>query len=81
MMILTLIVFNCDLISIATLTPELEQAYQLLFETVEQQFQSSGYVVISLGSIFARSLALSSLQQPKKEVRDDYLVASSLADV
>lgn len=80
-MILTLIVFNCDFISVATLTPELEQAYQLLFETVEQQFQSSGYVVISLGNIFARSLALSSLQQPKKEVRDDYLVASSLADV
>lgn len=80
-MILTLIVFNCDFISIATLTPELEQAYQLLFETVEQQFQSSGYVVISLGNIFSRSLALSSLQQPKKEVRDDYLVASSLADV
>ncbi|XP_034487330.1 DNA polymerase alpha catalytic subunit [Drosophila innubila] len=63
-----------------TLTPELEQAYQLLFDTVEQQFQNSGYVVISLGNIFARSLALSSLQQPKKELRDD-LVASSLADV
>lgn len=63
-----------------TLTPELEQAYQLLFNTVEQQFQNSGYVVISLGNIFARSLALSSLQPPKKEVRDD-LVASSLADV
>ncbi|KAL7728991.1 hypothetical protein ACLKA6_019827 [Drosophila palustris] len=62
------------------LTPELEQAYQLLFDTVDQQFQSSGYVVISLGNIFARSLALSSLQQPKKELRDD-LVASSLADV
>ncbi|KAH8419158.1 hypothetical protein KR222_006936, partial [Zaprionus bogoriensis] len=63
-----------------TLTPELEQAYQLLYDTVDQQFQNSGYVVISLGNIFARSLALSALQQPKKEVRDD-LVASSLADV
>ncbi|KAH8359207.1 hypothetical protein KR093_005263, partial [Drosophila rubida] len=63
-----------------TLTPDLEQAYQLLHETVEQQLQNSGYVVISLGNIFARSLALSSLQQPKKEVRDD-LVASSLTDV
>ncbi|XP_032596491.1 DNA polymerase alpha catalytic subunit isoform X2 [Drosophila grimshawi] len=63
-----------------TLTPELEQAYQLLLDTVEQQFQSSGYVVISLGNIFARSLALSSLQPPKKAQRDDE-IASSLADV
>ncbi|XP_030562454.1 DNA polymerase alpha catalytic subunit [Drosophila novamexicana] len=64
-----------------TLTPELEQAYQLLHDTVEQQFKCSSYVVISLGNIFACSLALSSLQPPKKAQHDDYAIASSLADV
>ncbi|TDG45874.1 hypothetical protein AWZ03_007729 [Drosophila navojoa] len=63
-----------------TLTPELEQAYQLLYDTVEQQFQCSSYVVISLGSIFARSLALSTLMPPKKAQQDNE-IASSLADV
>jgi len=64
----------------ATLTPELEQAYQLLYETVDQQLQSSSYVIISLSKLFARSLAQMSLQpsvaQPQIEA-----IPSALADV
>nr|AAL48000.1 GM13460p [Drosophila melanogaster] len=63
-----------------TLTPELEQAYQLLYETVDQQLQSSSYVIISLSKLFARSLAQMSLQpsvaQPQIEA-----IPSALADV
>ncbi|XP_017119896.2 DNA polymerase alpha catalytic subunit [Drosophila elegans] len=63
-----------------TLTPELEQAYQLLYETVDQQLQSSSYVIISLRKLFGRTLALMSLQPPKPTPHND-LIASSLADV
>ncbi|KAI8044811.1 hypothetical protein M5D96_000983 [Drosophila gunungcola] len=63
-----------------TLTPELEQAYQLLYDTVDQQLQSSSYVIISLKKLFGRTLALMSLQPPKPTPHND-LIASSLADV
>ncbi|XP_017081983.2 DNA polymerase alpha catalytic subunit [Drosophila eugracilis] len=63
-----------------TLTPELEQAYQLLYETVDQQLQTSAYVIISLSKIFGRTLALMSLQPPRPSPHND-LIASTLADV
>ncbi|XP_037729200.1 DNA polymerase alpha catalytic subunit [Drosophila subpulchrella] len=63
-----------------TLTPELEQAYQLLYETVDQQLQSSSYVIISLRKLFDRTLALMSLQPPRPRPHNE-LIASTLADV
>ncbi|KAH8369301.1 hypothetical protein KR009_007459, partial [Drosophila setifemur] len=63
-----------------TLTPELEQAYQLLYETVDQQLQSSSYVVISLRKLFGRTLALMALQPPRPRPHNE-LIASTLADV
>ncbi|XP_016961168.1 DNA polymerase alpha catalytic subunit [Drosophila biarmipes] len=63
-----------------TLTPELEQAYQLLYETVDQQLQSSSYVIISLRKLFGRSLAIMSLQPPTPRPHNE-LIASTLADV
>ncbi|ALC47203.1 DNApol-alpha180 [Drosophila busckii] len=60
------------------LTPELEQAYRLLYDTVEQQIQSSSYVIISLGSIFSCSQTV--FTTPKL-LRIEYSVASTLADV
>ncbi|EDX00243.1 uncharacterized protein Dyak_GE11060 [Drosophila yakuba] len=63
-----------------TLTPELEQAYQLLYETVDQQLQSSSYVIISLSKLFARSLAQMSLQPPVAQQQNES-IPSALADV
>ncbi|KAH8271225.1 hypothetical protein KR018_001622, partial [Drosophila ironensis] len=63
-----------------TLTPELEQAYQLLYETVDQQLQASAYVVISLNQLFGRTLSLMALQPVKPKSHND-LIASTLADV
>ncbi|KAH8336020.1 hypothetical protein KR074_009161, partial [Drosophila pseudoananassae] len=63
-----------------TLTPELEQAYQLLYETVDQHLQTSSYVVISLRKLFGRSLTNMGMQTAKLKARTD-LVASTLADV
>ncbi|XP_043654928.1 DNA polymerase alpha catalytic subunit [Drosophila teissieri] len=63
-----------------TLTPELEQAYQLLYETVDQQLQSSSYVIISLSKLFARSLAQMSLQPPAAQQQNES-IPSALADV
>ncbi|KAH8337343.1 hypothetical protein KR059_007522, partial [Drosophila kikkawai] len=64
----------------APLTPELEQAYQLLYETVDQQLQTSSYVVISLRKLFGRTLALMALEPPKPRPHNE-LIASTLADV
>ncbi|KAH8330419.1 hypothetical protein KR067_002230, partial [Drosophila pandora] len=63
-----------------TLTPELEQAYQLLYETVDQHLQTSSYVVISLRKLFGRSLTNMGMQSAKIKARTD-LIASTLADV
>ncbi|XP_016991632.2 DNA polymerase alpha catalytic subunit isoform X1 [Drosophila rhopaloa] len=63
-----------------TLTPELEQAYQLLYETVDQHLQSSSYVIISLRKLFGRTLGLMSLLPPRPRPHNE-LIASTLADV
>ncbi|XP_030374617.1 DNA polymerase alpha catalytic subunit [Scaptodrosophila lebanonensis] len=63
----------------APLTPEVEQAYQLLHETVEQLFQSSAYVIISLRKLFDRCFTATKLEPVKPHTRD--AVASTLADV
>lgn len=62
------------------MTPELEEAYQLLYDTVDQQLQTSSYVVISLRKLFGRTLALMALQPPKPRPHNE-LIASTLADV
>ncbi|EDW34578.1 GL21505 [Drosophila persimilis] len=63
-----------------TMTPELEQGYQMLYETVDQHLQSSSYVVISLRKLFGRTLTLMSLQPPRPRPHNE-LIASTLADV
>ncbi|BFF89313.1 DNA polymerase alpha catalytic subunit [Drosophila madeirensis] len=62
------------------MTPELEQGYQLLYETVDQHLQSSSYVVISLRKLFGRTLTLLALQPPRPRPHNE-LIASTLADV